>query len=171
MVGVLRLFGFVVDRLAEPLSARFETMAADSPAFRGVCSRVALWHHSLEYEKATRKLERDSDGQFVLECDIDGQPLELNLPEPMSEKEATSAACELLGEGLVWTVGLAVFFHSEWSDSKAEQERAQELEALQRTQRSLLSSVEALEKRVVEAERHKPPQRSSRWWSWPSHGA
>ena len=147
MVGVLKLVHFFIERLAEPVSSRLEKVAGRSTAFRTTCVRLAQWQHQFEYQKALRRHTRDSVGH---EASADGwEDAVPELPEPRSEKDATAAGCDLLGEAFVWTVGIGILIHQEWQERQDEAQQQAQLDALAQTQRELRTSVEALEQRLA----------------------
>lgn len=109
VLQLVKLGYFVVERATEPLSGRFQQYAARSPAFRASCFRFATFLHEIEYNKALRQHRRHEEEAVN---SSGSPPKELPaLPEPLSERNATKAACDVLGEGFVWGVGLALLLH------------------------------------------------------------
>ena len=95
-----------MERAAEPLSARLETHAARSERFRMLCGRIANAYNNLDHNKQQRRAHRDSA--------LHPQPherIELEPPPTLSEPDATALGCQLLGEGFVIGVGLALLIH------------------------------------------------------------
>lgn len=150
MVGVVKLGYFVVERLAEPVSARLEQYASRSAAFRAGCLRFASWQHQLEYSKALRRHAREARASASAALLSDRLPdaaaADLPaLPEPLSEKEATQQACEVLGEGFLWSVGLGLLLHESLAEREHELAQEAQIEKLVATQRALAQRVELME--------------------------
>eukprot|EP00966_Prymnesium_polylepis_P030497 709799-Prymnesium_polylepis.1 len=188
MVGVLKLFYFVVERAAEPLSARLETTAAGSERFRRLCGTIANWSNSLEYEKQQRRLARERNRLGVVAAALVEDALEA-APPKLSEQEATELGCQLIGEGFVVGVGLALLLHQEARERAAEEakeahervaEAAQQdlierttcrLHELEVTQAVLVSQAAQAEQRAValecELQRVRAASSERRSWLWP----
>ena len=105
MVALLKLAYFIVERAAEPLSARLENAAARSDTFRGACSYLANLVNQAEYRKQQRRIARkqlSTDGWESLEDEV--------APELTPEK-ATELGCQLMGEGFVLGIGILLLVH------------------------------------------------------------
>ena len=98
-----KLFYFVIERAAEPVSNILERQAASkSPIFRSACMRLARWQSRFEYNREVRrvvKMQKDAGiepepghAHWVPTDDIEPPP-------ELSEEEATQKGAELLGEG------------------------------------------------------------------------
>ena len=131
-MAAVKLAYFFVERAAEPLSARLESYAARSKRFRGACGGLANWYNTIEYRKAERHRARNvgtttaADGWEKLEAEPPLPP-----PPQLSEQEATTLGCELLGECFVGGVALSILL-AEVATSKAEEAEQQAvIEALQ----------------------------------------
>uniref|UniRef100_A0A7S3AH58 Uncharacterized protein n=1 Tax=Haptolina ericina TaxID=156174 RepID=A0A7S3AH58_9EUKA len=161
MVSFVKVAYFFVERAAEPLSARLETHAARSERFRMLCGRIANAYNNLDHNKQQRRAHRDSA--------LHPQPherIELEPPPTLSEPDATALGCQLLGEGFVIGVGLALLIHQEARERSDALEQQQQLDAwadalewqqrrvqvLEETQASLIARVEQSEARKVELE-------------------
>lgn len=100
-------------------------------------------------------------------------------PAPqLSEQEATTLGCQLMGEAFVIGVGLALLVHQEASERAAEEDQQRVLErnsasfaeahrrlqALEQAQLSLITRVVCSEARAAELERELARVRGRRWW-------
>mmetsp|Transcript_2689 Transcript_2689/g.5249 ORF Transcript_2689/g.5249 Transcript_2689/m.5249 type:complete len:181 (+) Transcript_2689:90-632(+) len=136
-MSALKLVYFFVERAAEPLSARLESYAARSERFRSACGVLANWYNRVEYHKAERRRARAirtlADGWEGLEAEPP--------PPPLSEQEATTLGCELLGECFVGGVALAILL------AQTAQDKAEEAEQL-RLMGALQSSIEEQKKQL-----------------------
>ena len=130
-MAAVKLAYFFVERAAEPLSARLESYAARSERFRRACGGLANWYNTIEYRKAERHRARiissmAADGWEGHEAEPPPSP-----PPQLSEQEATTLGCELLGECFVGGVALSILL-AEVATSKAEEAEQQAvIEALQ----------------------------------------
>ena len=163
----LKLAYFAIERLAEPISQRLETYAAQSPSFRAACWSIATWSSRLEHNKKVRRSlwlqakqarllddasREDAPGHMpqVSLADLDD---DLNpAPPELDEKEATQQGCELLGEGFVLGVGLALLLHQVAQDRADEAANEAKVEAnearvtaLERQQKELCDRIVALD--------------------------
>ena len=111
MVAALKLAYFVVERAAEPLSARLEVAAANSDLFRRACGQLANWSNSLEHRKQQRRLARERTARGHTRVDGWEDADELQSEPKLSEEQATELGCQLMGEGFVISVGLALLLH------------------------------------------------------------
>ncbi len=150
---------FFVDRVAEPLSNRLVKVAKGSPGFRAVCTGLANWHNSAEHNAAQRRSAARRD-------ETDGpepEGAQATAAPKLSEREATELGCDLLGEGIVWTIGLAVLYH----EMRRDWENETQQEAVMA---SNLLRIEALEKRLGRLEGQAPPPQAAPappppgWW-------
>ena len=115
-----------VERAAEPLSARLESAAAQSETFRHACGAIANWYNSYDHRKAERRRARTMPS-------ADGwEPAGPEAPTPLSEGEATTLGCELLGECFVGGVALTVLLVQMSQDSAAEEEQNARMGTLQK---------------------------------------
>lgn len=147
-MAVVKLAYFFVERAAEPLSARLESYAARSDRFRSACGGLANWYNTIEYRKAERHRARTIS-----------TPAEAEPPPPpppqLSEQEATTLGCELLGECFVGGVALSILL-AEVATGKAEEaEQLAVIDALQSSieeQRQQLADLQGMVHRNHELE-------------------
>lgn len=169
----LKIAYFAIERLAEPISQRLERYAAQSPKFRQACWKIASWNRNLEHAKKVRRnvwLQAeharllddssreglsDSPGHMpkvsLADLDLDMDPA----PPALDEKEATQQGCELLGEGFVLSVGLALLLHQAAQDRADEAANEAKVEAnearvaaLERQQKELLDRIIAMDEQL-----------------------
>ena len=165
-MAAVKLAYFFVERAAEPLFARLESYAARSERFRRACGGLANWYNTIEYRKAERHRARTisltaADGWEEHESEPPPPP-----PPQLSEQEATTLGCELLGECFVGGVALSILL-AEVATGKAEDAEQQAvIEALQSSigeQRQQLADLQGVvqRNRELEAEAHcrsgRPP--------------
>ena len=131
-----KLAYFVIERAAEPVSQRLENYAAQSPRFRATCVSIAQRHANLEYNKEVRRQAYEkatqSSGEEAPDCarpvepgrapPVDHSRASVHAPPTLSEKDATRAGSELLGEAFVLAVGLLVFARQAIEDRREEAE-------------------------------------------------
>jgi len=154
MAAVKRAY-FFVERAAEPLSARLESYAARSERFRSACGGLANWYNTIEYRKGERHRARTinttaADGWEGREPEPPPPP-----PPQLSEQEATTLGCELLGQCFVGGVALSILL-AEVATGKAEEaEQLAVIEALQSNieeQRQQLADLQGIVQRNHELE-------------------
>ena len=152
-MSVVKLVYFVVERAAEPLSARLESYAAQSERFRSACGLLANWYNNVEYRKAERHRIR------AISTHAQGwEGLETEPPPPLSEQEATTLGCELLGECFVGGVALSILLAQAAQDNAEEAEQLKAMGALQSRLDNLQDMVHrnhALEQRLLSYETHE----------------
>ena len=155
-MAAVKLAYFFVERAAEPLSARLESYAARSERFRSACGGLANWYNTIEYRKGERHRARTinttaADGWEGREPEPPPPP-----PPQLSEQEATTLGCELLGECFVGGVALSVLL-AEVATSKAEEAEQQAvIEALQASieeQRQQMADLQRMVEGVVQRSR------------------
>ena len=177
MALALKLTYFVLERAAEPISARLEGAAANSAVFRSACTRLAQAYNKIDYNKQLRRAaleQRLADlhpepgrSQWVPMDDIEPPPV-------LSEKEATQRGCDLLGEAFVIAVGLSLLLHQQMADREAEAANLATVEAnelrirhLEASEAVLRASQAALEDKLASLERAQAEvrrrQRSPLW--------
>ena len=155
-MAVVKLAYFFIERAAEPLSARLESYAARSERFRSACGGLANWYNTIEYRKAERHRARNV-GTTTAADGWEGLEAEPPLPPPpqLSEQEATTLGCELLGECFVGGVALSILL-AEVATGKAEEaEQLAVIEALQSSmeeQRQQLADLQGMVQRNHELE-------------------
>lgn len=147
-MAVVKLAYFFVERAAEPLSARLESYAARSDRFRSACGGLANWYNTIEYRKAERHRAR------TISTPAEAEP-PLPPPPQLSEQEATTLGCELLGECFVGGVALSILL-AEVATGKAEEaEQLAVIDALQSSieeQRQQLADLQGMVHRNHELE-------------------
>ena len=137
-----KMLSFVVEKAAEPLSNAIERVAARSPRFQQACvgaSRLA------RRQGNRRRAKKGKD------------PLPLRAPD-----EAVKAGCEILGESIVWTIGLTLLAVSHVREAQAEAEQDLSMQANERRITQLQQQIDKersarslLEARVRELEKGK----------------
>ena len=154
-MAAVKLAYFFVERAAEPLSARLESYAARSERFRSACGGLANWYNTIEYRKGERHRARTinttaADGWEGREAEPPPPP-----PPQLSEQEATTLGCELLGECFVGGVALSILL-AEVATGKAEEaEQLAVIDALQSSieeQRQQLADLQGMVHRNHELE-------------------
>lgn len=151
-----RFLYFAIERAAEPISQRLENYASSSPRFRGACRQVAEWQSKLAYNKDLRRIAHEQrlaneQGQDARPGSGGWTPIDDVEPPPqLSEREATTQGCELLGEGFVICVGLGLLVHQAAADRADEAAAEARIEANEARIKSLEGNVETL-KRELEA--------------------
>ena len=167
MALALKMTYFAIERMAEPVSEVLEQHAARSPQFRAACKRLATWHSRLDYQRQLRRLAQEQKraettglcpepgrGQWVPADDLEPPP-------ELTEREATQRGAELLGEGFVISVGLALLYHQNRLDHAAEAESARTIEENEARICELESQLAAMRTRldetVEEVQRQRPP--------------
>ncbi|KAL1519086.1 hypothetical protein AB1Y20_003353 [Prymnesium parvum] len=167
----LKLAYFAVERAAEPLSERLEAAAARSESFRRACTRLANWANGIEYRKQQRRLARGRE-----RC---GLPAEEVAAPQLSVEAATEAGCQLIGEGFVIAVGLALLMHQELMERAAEEAQQKDIEhnqallnemrvrllELESTQSSLIVRAVQSERRANELQGKLEQLRQQQRWS------
>jgi hypothetical protein len=150
MVLVVKVAHFFIERLAEPISHRLETYAAGRATFRSACFQLATWHSRMEYEKLARRQAWEQSRQTSMAARA---RREESPPPELDEKEATQLGCELLGEGFVWGVGLALLAHDiirdrndEVANEKKVEQNEARIAALEEAQQVLLSQVASMQR-------------------------
>ena len=164
-MAAVKLAYFFVERAAEPLSARLESYAARSERFRRACGGLANWYNTIEYRKAERHRARiissmAADGWEGHEAEPPPSP-----PPQLSEQEATTLGCELLGECFVGGVALSILL-AEVATSKAEEAEQQAvIEALQASieeQRQQMADLQRIVEGVVQRGRELEAEAAGR---------
>ena len=123
---------FAIEQLAEPISNQIERVASQSPSFRRGCIRVA------------QRLHRENVRRWALLGRDEAQQL-----KTLDAEKAVTMGCEVLGEGIVWSVGLGVLAYQMREDDLAEEEQNAKLEDMQQKLNAMVARVEVLE--VLEA--------------------
>lgn len=154
MALMLKITYFVLERAAEPISERLERAAAKSTRFRHLCKRIANTYANVDYYKQLRRVAHE---QRMAEEYINLHPepgrahwtpsddaLDVEPPPVLTEKEATQRGCELLGEGFVLSVGIALLLHQVSADSENETRQQETIEANNKRIRALEESQAAL---------------------------
>jgi uncharacterized protein YigA (DUF484 family) len=124
----LKVAYFVVERAAEPLSLRIEQAAESSPRFRDLCSKIATWVHTIDERKQQRRVAHqqrlaEQHGLHAVPGRASAMPAdEFEVPEPLSEKEAVEKGADLLGEGVVISIGFAILLHQWVQDARDDAE-------------------------------------------------
>ena len=164
-MAAVKLVYFVVERAAEPLSARLESYAARSERFRSACGVLANWYNTIEYRKGERHRART-----ISTSGWEGREAEPP-PPPLSEQEATTLGCELLGECFVGGVALSILLAQAATDKAEEAEQLTVIGALQSSieeQRKQLADLQGmvhrnheLEHRLLSYERRGSPAASA----------
>lgn len=77
-------------------------------------------------------------------------------PPQLSEKEATTLGCELLGEAFVWGVGLALLLHQAAKDDAHDAAQQAELLRLAEASQKQAVRIEELEAKVAAAPERPP---------------
>jgi hypothetical protein len=106
--AVFKLGYFVLERVAEPLSRSVESVAARSPAFRRGCVWLANYFESSEAARRNR---------FLVGKHRQAVPV-------LTEEAAVAKGSELVGEGMLWGVGIAVVLHQHFKEEDTEAEDA-----------------------------------------------
>ena len=158
-----KLFYFVIERAAEPVSNILERQAASkSPIFRSACMRLARWQSRFEYNREVRrvvKMQKDAGiepepghAHWVPTDDIEPPP-------ELSEEEATQKGAELLGEAFVIFIALGMLYAQSLADDRSEAEqdaKQQQNEAriveLEQLTASLKEKLEAIEQQAAATE-------------------
>ena len=119
--GTLRILGAfmiqAVERAAEPISASLERWAVRSPVFSSFCERVA---RAFRATTARERKSLFSDAPRVEEA-------------PLTKRQATKLGAELLAEGSVVSLGLAVLYDSHRREENAEEVLEARIAALEAT--------------------------------------
>lgn len=130
---IAKLAIFAIERAAEPISERLERNAQRSPRFRHACHQLANWVQNLDYHRKQRRSNfmataawEDTPGRAPPSA---AAPEEIEPPEPLAEDEATQRGCEILGEGFVLSVGLALLLHQRQAENEQEEADARRVEA------------------------------------------
>ena len=160
MALALKLTYFAIERMAEPVSEVLERQAANSPRFRSACMRLATWHSQIDYRRSVRRLAQEQRLSELGPSDLHPDPGrahwipadDLEPPPELTEKEATQRGAELLGEGFVLSIGLALLLHQAASDRADEAEQQLTIEKNEERIADLESQVHALHERVSVAE-------------------
>lgn len=113
MVGFLKVGYLLVERAAEPLSARLEAAAARSGAFRSSCVLLATWVNGIEHRRQLRRVARlASEGEARGEREGgEGGKVGVTPAPQLNEEQAVEAGCRLIGEGFVVVVGFVLLLH------------------------------------------------------------
>ena len=172
---MLKLAYFVIERVAEPISERLESVAANSRSFRRICVQTARWQSKLDYDKRSRRHAFDV-ARYEKEpychgsASDDGPPIipDLEPMEELTESGATKQGAELLGEAFVWSVGLGVLAHQYNSDRLEEAENEARIERNEARIRELEETCTVLRSQLDKLEASAPPRAaaSSSWWRW-----
>jgi hypothetical protein len=130
-MAALKLMYVLVERVAEPLSARLERHAARNPAFRQMCGSLASFYNSLAVQKNARRRERLDGGpeRMTAGGGYKRKPAEPP-PPPLSEEEATRLGCDLLGEGFCLGVAIAVVTHQVMEERTADEKQTRSIDRL-----------------------------------------
>ena len=126
-MATTKLLFFVVDKLAEPFASAIERVCVQSPPFRRVCVATARGYNILSQKRVSIFAEPTQEKLFVR----------------LTEDQATRLGAELLGEGIVWSLGLATLAYQSSEDDEAEQKleaRISSLEAALRRERQSMGS-------------------------------
>jgi hypothetical protein len=101
MALLVKVTYIAIDKIAEPISFSFGAVAARSPAFQSSCRQLA---------------------RAIGNMSSRGAP-----PPLMTDAEAAKAGAQILGEGVLWGVGLAVLAHESFIDRCEEGAQASRL--------------------------------------------
>jgi hypothetical protein len=155
VVMIAKLMTFVIERAAEPVSNRLEESASRSPTFRRTCHRLANWYQAIDYRRQMRRAAfetqqagGDWDDDFSPGKATGVPPEYLEPPPPLEEADATQKGCEILGEGIVLSIGFALLAHQVVSDRKSEAEQEEKMVAHETKIRELLAAQSALTGRI-----------------------
>jgi hypothetical protein len=142
-MALLRIGYFILDRIAEPVSQSIEVVARQSPAFRSKCVSLARYYENSEIARNSRFLK----------------PSEVTT-ERLSEEQAVHRGAEILGEGVLWTIGLSVLLHQYYKDQVDEKDELAAKEARRidkeelfrltviSSERKIIERIDALEARI-----------------------
>jgi len=108
--AVFKLGYFVLERVAEPLSRSVEQVAQRSPVFRSGCVWLANYIESSEAARRNR---------FLV-------PGKQKVTRVLTEEAAVTKGSELVGEAILWGVGIAVVVHQQLrEDDDGAEEKAE----------------------------------------------
>jgi len=126
---MFKIVFFAIERIAEPLSNQIEKVAAKSPAFQNGCISIA------------NRFQKENARKWSLTGMVGSDWV-----APVVEsKKAVTMGCEILGEAIVWSVGLGVVAVSMYMDDLAEEVQDKNVTELRK-------QIEQLSKHVNEME-------------------
>mmetsp|Transcript_18134 Transcript_18134/g.46437 ORF Transcript_18134/g.46437 Transcript_18134/m.46437 type:complete len:160 (+) Transcript_18134:35-514(+) len=114
MAMAVKLVYFAIERVTEPVSTFIGTIAERSPVFQAGCRRLAR-----HVDKVAARANIDSTAGAYTHAGL-------------TDEQAAKAGAEILGEGVVWGVGLAVLAHQTLLESSEEREQEQRLSEYER---------------------------------------
>ena len=130
LFGAVRVLHFVVEKAAEPVASAIQRVASGSSSFRGATVRLA---RTLDARDVRRHKTLFGGEQLV--------------STPLTEEEAVKKGADILGECVVWGVGLSVLLHQTNQEREAaEAEKLLKEKRREEKRRALLE----LEKRLVD---------------------
>lgn len=139
MALFMRVGYFVLERIAEPVADLSVRLAHRSPTFRQGCTAIA------------RSAERFERGALARRNRRSLNPLELVTVTDLTDEQAASRGAEIVGEGTVWALGLAVVLHQYLQDEDTSIEAARVQAACQEQHETAVrAALDASELRVLE---------------------
>ena len=134
---MFKIVFFAIERIAEPLSNQIEKVAAKSPAFQKGCISIAT------------RFQKENARKWSLTGMIGPDWV----PPVVESKKAVTMGCEILGEAIVWSVGLGVVAVSLYMDDLAEQEQDKNVTDLRKQIDQLskhVNEMEIVQKQLLE---------------------
>ncbi|KAL3820409.1 hypothetical protein ACJIZ3_006314 [Penstemon smallii] len=140
VLPVLKLGTLALKTLSKPIASRIKKEAGIHPKFRNFIVNIAQSNHRI-----TTTMQRRLYGHAT---DVAIRPLD--------EEKAVQAAVDLLGEFVVFSVGVAALIfevqRNSRSEAKKEELRRQEMENMRQRDEDLAQEVELLKQKLAEIE-------------------
>mmetsp|Transcript_49080 Transcript_49080/g.96222 ORF Transcript_49080/g.96222 Transcript_49080/m.96222 type:complete len:127 (+) Transcript_49080:56-436(+) len=109
-----KVIHFVVDRMAEPFSTGMEAVARKSNLFRRGCVGLARYLNANEVKRESHFFYGET-ASF----------------EPLGEEEAARRGASMMGEAVLWSIGLGILYHQHLQEVEAEDELERRIVALE----------------------------------------
>ena len=156
---MFKIVFFAIERIAEPISNQIEKVASRSPRFQRVCIRLS------------ERLQQDNTRKWALTGMVGSEWV----PPVVEAQKAVTMGCEMLGEAIVWSVGLGIVTYQLREEALAEEVQDQKLRdmcqqldtltskmhSMEETQRQLLQVIEQQQEEKREERRRQDHLKSS----------
>jgi hypothetical protein len=125
---MFKIVFFAIERIAEPISNQIEKVASRSPTFQRACIRLS------------ERLQQDNNRKWALTGGSNW------VPPVVESQKAVTMGCEMLGEAIVWSVGLGIVTYQLREEALAEEVQDQKLRDMCQQLDTLTSKMHSMEK-------------------------
>ena len=159
--SVTRMFKvafFAIERVAEPISNQIEKVASRSPWFQKTCINIS------------KRFRKDKEKQWHLTGFVGS---DWKVPT-IDNSQAVTMGCEILGEGIVWSIGLGILAYTMHQDDVAEEVQNQKLSDMREQINEINKQMKDMKNtqikllQIIEEQTRDPPkkipQKRSSWW-------